>query len=324
MFAAMRKAAVLGLLLATVLALGCGKRADDASSTPKVAVSIFPLYDVTRRIAGERVSVMIVLPPGKSEHSYEPAPQDVVALSAAKIAFVVGHGLDAWVEPVVRDARIIRLGERVKPLPVMLEPISEATTTHDGHDDHGHDDHDHGHAHGNHAPTGAPDPHFWLDPERVAGIVDVIAAELATLDPEGKETFLQNADAVKASLRALDKALLERARAWPVGKRNIVTFHGSMTYFAARYGLRIVAVVEPVAGTEPTSPYIIKVLDAIRLSNAAAIFSEPQLDRAPGQTIAREAKIPLGELDPIGGLDGRDTYEKLLTWNVDQLDKVLQ
>jgi zinc transport system substrate-binding protein len=97
-----------------------------------------------------------------------------------------------------------------------------------------------------------------------------------------------------------------------------------MSYFAKRYGIRIAAVIEPLAGKEPTPAYITEVLAAIKRGNAAALFSEPQLDKAPAEMVAREAKIPLGELDPVGGVSGRDTYEALLNWNTDQLEKLLR
>jgi ABC-type Zn uptake system ZnuABC Zn-binding protein ZnuA len=153
-------------------------------------------------------------------------------------------------------------------------------------------------------------------------IVDVIAAELATVDPEGKDTFSKNAQALKASLQDVDAKIGARAKTW--SKHTIVTFHGSMSYFAKRYGIRIAAVVEPIAGKEPTATYIAKVIGAIKHSGAAALFTEPQLDKGPGQTIAREAGIQLGELDPVGGVAGRDSYESLLIWNTDQLEKALK
>jgi zinc transport system substrate-binding protein len=123
-------------------------------------------------------------------------------------------------------------------------------------------------------------------------------------------------------IAALDAAVAARAKTW--SKKTIVTFHGSMSYYAARYGLRIAAVVEPLAGKEPTPQYVALVLAAIERGQAAALFSEPQLDKQPAEVIAREGKIPLGELDPVGGGPGRDSYEALLTWNTDQLDKVLK
>jgi zinc transport system substrate-binding protein len=217
----------------------------------------------------------------------------------------------------------------VKTMPIDVEPIEpnghehhegetpEEHAKHADEDAGAHEDHDE-HAHN----VGAPDPHVWMDPERMATIVDEITDELVRTDPSGTNTFETNAATVKAALVALDTELAARSQAWT--KRTIVTFHGSMSYFAKKYNLTIAAVVEPIAGKEPTATYLAEVIEAIRRNKAAALFIEPQLDRGPGETIAREAGIPLGELDPVGGAKGRDSYEALLRWNADQLDKVLK
>jgi zinc transport system substrate-binding protein len=367
---------VLGVALAAA-SVGCGKKAADGGKNagkPKIAVSIFPLYDVTRRIAGDRFDVVLVLPPGKSEHGYDATPKEIARLDGAKLGLAVGLDMDGWVEQIMTSAggpRIVRIGDKVKTIPIDVEPIGEEEAHHEeeGHDDHGekekdgdhkdekhgdhkdekHGDHkdekhgDHKDEHADHKDEahkdeahkdeahegdehhhelGAPDPHFWMDPQRMPAVVDVIAAELITVDPEGKAAITAAADKLKADLAALDTAIAARAKTWT--KRTIVTFHGSMQYYAKRYDIRIAAVVEPLAGKEPTPAYVAEVLGAIKRGGAAALFTEPQLDRAPGETIARDAGIPLGELDPVGGVPGRDTYEALLTWNTDQLEKVLK
>jgi zinc transport system substrate-binding protein len=335
--------------------LSCGKKAGSGSDKPKVAVSIFPIYDVTRRIAGDRLNVMLVLPPGKSEHGYDPTPQEIAALTGAKLGIAVGLDMDTWVESIMKSAEsasMFRLGEKLPTMPIDVEPIGEDEAHGEHHDDHDKDDHessagsgsagsgahhddhddhmgsgsgekkDEHHDDEHHHEKGAPDPHVWLDPVLMQQGADLIAEQLAIVDPAGKDTFTKNAAAVKASLVEIDKKLAERSKAWT--KRTIVTFHGSMSYFAKRYNIRIAAVVEPLAGKEPTAAYIAEVLEAIKRGQAAALFSEPQLDKGPGEMIAKEAKIKLGELDPVGGLKGRETYEALLTWNADQLEAVLK
>lgn len=328
-------ASALGLVL---LVGGCGKKAQGSGKT-KVAVSIFPIWDVTRRIAGDRLEVLLVLPAGKSEHGYDPTPKEIARLDGAKLALAVGLDMDLWVENIMRTAgggaKIVRVGEKVKTMPIDVEPIEDGEHHDEGehHEDHDekagsgsgsavaekheeHEEHDHEHK------LGAPDPHVWMDPERMVTIVDAIAAELIAIDPAGKDAFTKNAETLKTSLKATDAAIAARAKTW--SKHTIVTFHGSMSYFAKRYGIVIAAVVEPIAGKEPTATYLAEVIGAIKRNKAAALFTEPQLDKGPGQTISREAGIQLGELDPVGGVPGRDSYEALLTWNTDQLEKVLK
>src|SRR5687767_12995549 len=201
---------VLALVL---LCISCGNKGDGgaASGKPKVVVSIFPIYDLTKRIAGDRLNVMLVLPAGKSEHGYDPSPQEMAELHGAKLGIAVGLDMDGWVESIMKSAKsaaVFRLGEKLPTIPIDVETITEEEAGHDehGHDDHGHDDHaDHAHA-----GKGAPDPHVWLDPQLMQQGVDLIAAQLATIDPEGKATFEANAATLKTSLQQLDAKIAER------------------------------------------------------------------------------------------------------------------
>ena len=311
-----RTSVLVAVVAAAALVGGCGTKSAN-SGKPKVAASIFPLYDLTRRVAGDRLDVILVLPPGKSEHGYDPTPKEIARLDGAKLGLAIGLDMDGWVESIMKSAgggKIVRIGDKVKTMAIDVEPIGEG----EAHDDHDEHDEHHGHEH----DKGAPDPHVWLDPERMLGTVDQIVEELGAVDPDGKATFTKNGETLKAAIKDVDAKIAARSKAWT--KHTIVTFHGSMAYFAKRYGVTIAAVVEPIAGKEPTAAYIAEVIGAVKRGKASALFTEPQLDKGPGEMIAKEAGIPLGELDPVGGVRGRDTYETLLLWNTDQLEKVLK
>ena len=100
--------------------LSCGKK--PGSGKPRVAVSIFPLYDVTKRIAGDRLDVILVLPPGKSEHGYDPTPKEIARLEGAKLGIAVGLDMDTWVENIMKNAggvpKMLRVGDKVKTMPI--------------------------------------------------------------------------------------------------------------------------------------------------------------------------------------------------------------
>src|SRR5688572_31429049 len=115
------------VLLAIVLASCGGKKA--GSGKPKVAVSIFPLYDITKRIAGDRLDVVLVLPAGQSEHGYDPTPKEIAALEGSKLGIAVGLEMDRWVENIMKSAGnppVFRIGEKVQTIPIDVEPISDA------------------------------------------------------------------------------------------------------------------------------------------------------------------------------------------------------
>src|SRR5206468_1008939 len=63
-----RRTACALALLAGLVAGGCVRR---EAAVPRVAASIFPLYDIARRVAGDRLKVDLVLPPGHTTHYYD-------------------------------------------------------------------------------------------------------------------------------------------------------------------------------------------------------------------------------------------------------------
>ena len=84
--------------LALVLAVlpgckGCGAPAA-AGGRPQVVVSIWPIYDVTKRVAGNDADVKLLLPPGQNEHHFDPTPKDIEATAHASVRMMIGLGLD--------------------------------------------------------------------------------------------------------------------------------------------------------------------------------------------------------------------------------------
>jgi ABC-type Zn uptake system ZnuABC Zn-binding protein ZnuA len=290
------------LLLLTVAGGGC---AGSSRDRPRIAASIFPLYDITRRVAGDRLPVQLVLPAGQTEHRFDPKPRDVEGLADAQIIFAVGLGLDEWLQALVKSAgtgtaKVFELAPLLDPILVPPGILKEERGA---------------------EGTARVDAHFWMDPVRMQQAVELIVEALQRLDPEHSPRFRTRGDEVRHSLARLHEEIARRAGAWR--QRRIVTFHGSLFYFADRYHLEVVAVVEPLPGREPGARYRAELLAAIKKGRAVALFSEPQLDRKPAQRIAVEANLPLYELDPLGGGQG-DSYEKLLRRNVDVLERALK
>ncbi len=310
-------AAVTLLLLAAPLVgvSGCSSCRKEESGRTKVVVSIFPIYDLTRTVAGPDADVVLLLPPGKSEHHFDPTPKQVEDVASAKLGIMVGLGLDPWMEKILKDAapkaRALKVGERVPTLTVKDDMLGDEEAHAGAKDD---DDHDH--------EKGATDPHCWLDPKRAQKMVDAIKEELAATDPPHAAGYRARAAELTTKLGELDAEIEKRAAAW--SRRDFVTFHGSFGYFADRYHLQIVAVIEPFPGSTPTGKYIEAVRAVVEKKKVPGLFSEPQLDPRPAKILADELKVPLGVLDPVGGSPATDSYAKLLRFDADALEKVLK
>lgn len=306
MSAAIRGRAIrraFGLLLAALLAAAgllapaCSRRTAEERS---VAATVFPVYDLTRRVAGDRVAVRLLLAPGLDPHDYDPRPRDVTALADASLIFAVGLGLDPWAHQLARaagagEARVFELGPLMDPI---LAPPGIIRT------------------------EPLIDPHFWTDPVRALRAVDVIVEALSGIDPAGAPFFRERAQALRQSIEGVHGEVSRRAEAWP--HRRIVTFHGSLFYFAARYGLHVVGVVQPVPGSEPTAQHVAGLTALLRGPDAAALFVEPQMDAQLARSLAREAGASVHEVDAMGGGEKAPSYEALMRGIARAMDEALR
>ena len=270
---------------ASLASLACSRSVPARSL---VAVTVFPVYDLTRRVAGDRLDVHLVLAPGLDPHGYEPRPQDVAGLADANLIFAVGLGLDPWAQRLARsagagEARVFELGPLMDPI---LAPAGIIR------------------------PQPLIDPHFWTDPVRAQKAVDVVVEALSGLDPEGGPFYRERAGVVKRSIQALDLEVSREALTWT--RRRVITFHGSLFYFAARYGLQVTGVVEPVPGTEPTAQHLAALVAELRGPDPPALFQEPQLESQLATGLAREAGVAVHTVDPMGGGPGAESYEALV------------
>jgi zinc transport system substrate-binding protein len=306
------------LALVSVGSSGCKSCAKASDGRTKIAVSIFPIYDLTRRVAGPDADVALLLPPGHNEHHFDPTPKEIEEVAASRVGVMVGLGLDPWMEKLMKQAaptaRVLKVGDRVPTLTIKDEMIGSEAADKElerlGKEEE------------SHGGKGALDPHVWLDPVRARLIVKAIAEELSKADSAHADGYRQRATELDGVLEALDKEVETTAKAWT--KRELITFHGSFGYFADRYSLKIVAVIEPFPGSTPTGEYIEEVLKVVSTKKVPALFSEPQLDPRPAKTLADAAKVPLGVLDPVGGNADTDSYEKMIRFDVAALDKYLK
>lgn len=282
---------------ATLVSFACSRR---APARPLVAVTVFPVYDLTRRVAGDRIDVRLVLAPGLDPHDYEPRPRDVAGLADASLFFAVGLALDPWAPRLARsagagEARVFELGPLMDPIlapPGLLRPEPLI------------------------------DPHFWTDPIRAQRAVDVVAEALSGLDPEGGPFYRERAEAVKRSLQALHLEVSRQAMTWP--RRRLISFHGSLFYFASRYGLQVAGVVQPVPGSEPPAQHLAALAAELRGPDPPALFAEPQMESQLAATLAREAGVAVHPVDPMGGGPGVESYEALVRGIARAMDEGLR
>ena len=140
---------ILALLAAALPARG---RREAAASNGKINVvaTTFPPYDFVREIAGDRVNLAMLLPPGAESHSFEPTPQDIIRVQNADVFIYVGGESDAWVETILESMDTGRM--EIITLMDCVEVVEELIVEGMQDEEEGHD---HGHSHEEESFTGA-------------------------------------------------------------------------------------------------------------------------------------------------------------------------
>lgn len=299
------RAGLAGLVL---LALSAGS-GWAAPAKLRVAASILPLADFCRQIGGERVEVQVLIPPGASPHTFEPSPGKLTALAQARVLVYVGVGLEPWLD------KFLYAQASKKPIVVEATQGLDLITEVPQHRQETpvHAQHRHAPGHG-HAP-GTANPHVWLDPILAQDICRRIAAAYRQADPAQQDAYEQNLSVYLAKLADLDQTIAATTATFQ--RREFVSFHPSFTYFARRYQLHEVGVIEVAPGREPTPRALQNILQAIRRYNIKVIFSEPQFSPRLVEVLAREAGVRVLSLDPIGGRPPYgDDYLQLMHYNL--------
>lgn len=288
------------LLLATMGVAGCGEK--EASGGPmKVAASIAPLADFCRQVGGGLVEVELMVPPGASPHTYEPTASQMKFLSDAEVLVLNGLELETWVADVVRKADNPELVEVVAGESVPESNLIEAVGEH-----------------------GLYDPHVWLDPKLAIHEVEAIRDGFIEADPANRQAYTDNADRYMRELVALDGRIKKDTAAFT--RKAFVAFHPSFTYYARRYGLDQVGVIEELPGKEPGAGEIADIIEKIKESGATVVLAEPQFSPKVAETIAAEADVGVVTVDPLGDPDNpaTNTYVKLMEYGTRELSKAME
>ena len=184
----------------------------------KVVTTIFPQYDWTREIMGDKASsaqLTLLVGNGVDLHSYQPSIQDIAKISTADIFIYVGGESDGWVKDALKNAvnknmKVINLmevlGDKVK-----AEEIKEGMQAEEeeDHDDHDAEDHDHEaegyHHHHDDDEEVEYDEHVWLSLRNAKILSAEIAEVLCEKDPANAASYKANFASYSAKLDALDK-----------------------------------------------------------------------------------------------------------------------
>lgn len=286
------------LLFACFLALslvGCfaNKEQQAAKDTLNVTVSILPQKYFVEKIAGQDVSVNVMVRPGASPATYEPKPAQMQELSTSDLYFAIGVPFEnVWLakfESVNPEMEIVKTHQnidlrRMESSYSFIDNNIKNLDTAEGHD---HDHHHH---------EGMKDPHIWLSPALVKLQTQIILDKLIKHDPNNYQYYTENHQAFLKEIENTDLEI-KKILSGNLKSNKIMVFHPSWGYFAEAYGLTQIPI--EIEGKEPKMAQLQKLIDFAKNENLKIIFIQPQFSAKTAQIIANNIGGKVVQADPL-------------------------
>jgi len=278
----------------------------------RVVATTGDLASLARAVVGDLAQVETIIPPAADPEAFEPRPSDLARLKGASVVVRVGLGYDHWLDKLLSmlgDAAINRGGAGYVDASVGI-PLLEVKGS--SVDPANRD----GHAHG------LANPHYWLDPANAEIITGGIAEAGIRVTPEAAAKIIANRDGFLARLKA-DLVEWEQLLA-PHRAARLIAYHNTWPYFARRFRLNIVDVIEIKEGVAPSPARLAKLAAMIREQKIRVIVHEPFEPEEASQLLARRTGAVVVKLAPsVGSVPAATDFRALFDYNVATLARAL-
>lgn len=252
------------LIIIILLSIFACNNNDNKNTSDKLQIytSIYPIYDFTKKIGGEKITVYNMTKAGAEPHDFEIASRDMANLSKADLFIYNGGGMEHWAYSVKES------------LPNIKYVDSSSNINNENN----------------------LDSHFWLSPKNAKIQMENIKNGLAEIDSENKNYYESNYNLYASRLDELDNKI--KTSLSNIKNRNLVLTHPAFGHFCKEYSLNQIA----IARDEADPKAMAEIITFIKNNNVSAIFYEEFSSSKLVDSIASETKIKRLTLNPIESL----------------------
>ena len=266
------------------------------AAQPEYVTTIHPFKEIIQRVVGERGKVISLLSPGSSPHTFNISPSEVKVIEKADAIFYGAENLDEWAIRYVNPHKIELLSL------LLVDSLLNIITIRN--------------------ENVGIDPHFWTDPLLVKIMLPQLVAKLCSIDPDGCKIYETNAAEFSAELEKTFSEINKNLKR--VNKRTVILSHPFFQYFLKRCNFRLAGIIEPIPGKEPTPKELKDLIDIALKNDVEAIFTHIQLPANAAHLLSESTGIKVYTLDPVGGVEGRNSYNEILMYNTGIILKALR
>lgn len=342
----MKKKILAMILVFGIFVTGCAKNNEKSNTNSNnsnqtsqsenkdketIYASFYPIYNLTKQIAGDKFNVKSFTNLNTEVHDFEPSAKDMADLSKAKVLFLNGAGLESWQEKISESSKveIVDTSKGINLIENTHEDEKEDVDNHEDnekHEDSEKEEHEHedGEEHHHH---GAYDPHIWLSPKN--GIIQAknIAEKLSEIDPENKDYYMGNFEKIKKELEEIDKEY-EKKLENKENKKFLVD-HEAFSYLARDYGLIQVPLTSITSTSETDAKTMKNAIDYVKKEKITAIFYEKGESDKNVKTLADELSLDAKAINTIeyasdDDLKNEKTYQELIRENFEIMESSLK
>lgn len=311
----MKRICLLLLSIMLVFTLSACKN-DDTDEGSVIYVTVYPMEYLVQEIAGDTVTVKRI--PGSTTHgSYvDWSAKDIIDIKDSDLLFYINGGADDFIP---NSSQTFEGGN------VELIDMSQHITYNMVCYSHTHEDEETFEDVCNDS-TLTPDPHFWLDPIRMAKAAEYVKDKLIATYPENSALIENNFTSLNAALTQLNSDY--ELMALEVTK-PIITTVMLFTYWADRYGLEVLSITTDAHSASSTIDDMEELLKHAEEENIVYILFEKNSNSPAGNTVLEELTIEVptasalylhgcGNITPDEEADG-ETYLTLMYGNLEIL-----
>ncbi|WP_296141548.1 metal ABC transporter solute-binding protein, Zn/Mn family [uncultured Anaerococcus sp.] len=321
-----------------------------------VYTSFYPIYNLTKQIAGDKFEVKSFTNLKTESHGWEPSAKDIADLTDSQLMFINGAGMEEWEESLEgsSDIELVNTSENVELIKGSHDHVhehedhdhahEEENHDHEDHDhaheeeSHDHEDHDHAHEEENHDHEdqdhahehehshshGEFDPHTWLSPKNGLAQAKVIADKLSEIDPANKDYYMENYKKIEDELNAMIDEYKEKFE--KLENKNFLVSHQAFGYLARDFGLNQIALTSLTSTEDADAKTLKEAVDEAKNLGINTIFYEMGGSSKSADTIANELganTVPLNTLEFATDeeLNNDTTYQDLIKYNLEELYK---
>lgn len=310
---------ILSAVLILFSLCACGGTKTEEIGRIKVVCTVFPIYDWTREIAGDKAEIIWLTENGTDMHSFQPSAADMVKIAECDILVYIGGESDKWVDETTKQY------ENEKRTLINLTYLLGGSLKEEEHIEGMQEEHEHGEEETEY------DEHIWLSLKNAALFADAISDSLANKDPENAEFYKENARNYTEKLNSLDGEYEKSVSAAPL-KTLLVADRFPFRYLTEDYGLSYYAAFPGCSAETEASFETVAFLSAkadelglkyvIKTETAATKIAETVIANTKEKN---QEILVLDSMQSVGSKDAKNgtTYLSVMEKNLETLKKAL-